>query len=356
MINTIKRYFTVGALALVLGLGTVQGAEAADDYKDKVSGQGKYQFRVLQTRDILPKTALKFLEKAHGGFAVDRRDGQYETYFALPGAGIIQISADLASAKLVKTDRAPRNTNLHNTTIWYGADGTPYLSFPANDDAKVYTTGLDGTLVSTLDAPTVDNDFDEMKVNDYFAKGEKFVPTDVDALDGLLYITTGYSALDYVLTANINSPENLSWNDLVFGGKGKGVGQFGTGHGVTVGPDKKRINIADRPLAEIDQFTRYGHYRDTIALPMGAFPCDVDFAGGYMLVGCLHGENRDLGAPIYLLKDGHVISTIIPKAELGMERFQHIHNAVLRIIDDKLYIIAQAWNPGDFVILEQITE
>lgn len=350
--RTCIQYALVGALVL----GLVPGAMAADDYEGKVSGQGDYKFRVLQTRDILPEMALKFLEKAHGGFAVDRREGQYETYFALPGAGIIQISPDLSSAKMVKTDRHPRNTNLHNTTIWYGADGTPYLSFPANDDSKVYTTDLEGTLLSTLDAPTDEIDFDEKKVNGYFAKGERFVPTDVDVLDGLLYVTTGYSALDYVLTATVDGAEQPQWNDLAFGGKGRKPGQFGTGHGVTVGPDQKRINIADRPNAEVDQFTRYGHYRNTVALPEGAFPCDVDFAGGYMLVGCLHGQNRDLGAPIYLLKDANVVSTIIPKAELGMERFQHIHNAVLRVIDGKLYIIAQAWNPGDFVILEQVTD
>src|SRR5437899_4452580 len=39
--------------------------------------------------------AQKVLVNAHGGFAVDRRPGHDETYFALPGAGILQISADL---------------------------------------------------------------------------------------------------------------------------------------------------------------------------------------------------------------------------------------------------------------------
>jgi hypothetical protein len=32
----------------------------------------------------------------------------------------------------------------------------------------------------------------------------------------------------------------------------------------------------------------------------------------------------------------------------------HIHNAVLRRIGKKYYVIAQAWNPGDFAILEQV--
>ena len=42
------------------------------------------------------------------------------------------------------------------------------------------------------------------------------------------------------------------------------------------------------------------------------------------------------------------------KDELGLEIFQHIHDAVLRRIDGKLYIIAQTWNPGDVAILEQV--
>ena len=40
----------------------------------------------------------------------------------------------------------------------------------------------------------------------------------------------------------------------------------------------------------------------------------------------------------------------------SLENFKHIHNAILRRAAGKLYIIAQAWNPGDFAILEQVTE
>ena len=42
------------------------------------------------------------------------------------------------------------------------------------------------------------------------------------------------------------------------------------------------------------------------------------------------------------------------KEELGLANFQHVHNAALREINGKLYVIAQAWNPGDFAILEQV--
>ena len=46
----------------------------------------------------------------------------------------------------------------------------------------------------------------------------------------------------------------------------------------------------------------------------------------------------------------------MPKKELGLENFQHIHNASITKIGNTIYIIAQAWNPGDFAILEQVVE
>src|SRR5205814_1416743 len=116
-----------------------------------ISGQGRMRFRLLYTSERLPDEAKKVLVKAHGGFAVDRRAGKGETYFALPGAGIIQISADLKNIRVLNTSEDMKNVNLHNTTIWFTQDGQPYLVFPANDAGKVFTTRLDGTLVNTLD-------------------------------------------------------------------------------------------------------------------------------------------------------------------------------------------------------------
>src|SRR5512146_3518021 len=69
--------------------------------KGAVSGQGKMKFKVLYTANHLPEPAQKVLVNAHGGFAVDRRPGKGETYFALPGAGILKISADLKTVRLI---------------------------------------------------------------------------------------------------------------------------------------------------------------------------------------------------------------------------------------------------------------
>ncbi len=321
------------------------------------SGQGKMKFRVLYTSEHLPPEAQKVLTSAHGGFGVDLRPGKGETYFSLKGAGIIQISPDLKHTRLLDTPPEMKNTNLHNTTVWYAADGSPYIAFPGTEANQVFITTIDGKLAFALKPPEGGTDLGSPVPNDYFAGRGNFVPTDVDQLDGLLYISTGYSNLDFVLTARIvsTSPFKATWHDLSFGGRGTGIGQLGTGHGITVPPGMKRIDVADRPNSEIDRFNRHGQYLSTLRMPLGSFPCDIYYLGKYAVVGSLHGPDRSKGAPIYILENDQLISTIMPKEDLGLKNFQHIHNAVLREYNNKLYVIAQAWNPGDFAILEQVT-
>lgn len=346
--------FTISALfagLLAFGWSAAQSAPS-----ERVSGQGKMRFRLLYDSTHLPPEAQKTLTAAHGGFAVDLRPGHGESYFGLKGAGIIQISSDLKSTRMLNTPPEMKNTNLHNTAIWYGPDGTPYLSFPSNESNEVFTTDLDGKLLNELHAPEAGTDLGDPIANDYFKGRGNFVPTDVEQLDGMFYMTTGYSQLDFVLTAKIVSyhPLQLAWHDLAFGGKGTGVGQFMTGHGITVPPGTKRLDVADRPNSEIDRFTRYGHYLSTLRMPLGSLPCDTYFLGPYMIVGSLDGPDRTKGAPIYIFEHDHLISTIMPKEDLGLTNFKHVHNAVFREIGNKLYILAQAWNPGDFAILEQV--
>jgi hypothetical protein len=321
-----------------------------------VSGTGALRFRVLLTSASLPEEARRVLVSAHGGFAVDHRPGKEETYFALPGAGILRMGADLKQIAAVPTAAEMKDTNLHNTKIWYAPDGAAFLSFPANDKGRVFTTSLAGELLNTLVPPTANDEFGQPSVRDYFAGGGAFVPTDVEFLDGLLYITTGYSNLDYVLTARVTSyrPMKAAWFDLAFGGRGTGAGQLGTGHGITVPPGTRRIDVADRANGEIDRFTRHGQYLSTLRMPMGSLPCDIDYLGRYAVVAALDGPDKSKGAPIYLLEDDRLVSTIFPKEDLGLVNFKHVHNAVLREAGGKLYIIAQAWNPGDFAVLEQV--
>ncbi len=344
-----------GGLAVLAWIAGFAGTTTQAD-NHETTGQGSYKFKVVHSGSHLPSEAQAVLEKAHGGFAIDRRDGRGEIYFALPGAGIIQISADMSKTRMLATEKTMADLNMHNASIWYDSDGNGRLSFPSNGSAQVFTTGLDGKLLHTLDTPPASADLGAAAVKEYFDGGGKFVPTDADRLGDLLYVATGYSDLDYVLTAKIASenPLKLSWHNLAFGGKGEGVGQFGTGHGITIPGGTERVDVADRPRAEIDRFSKDGKYLETITLPEGAFPCDVDYLGNLAVVGALFGKDREIGAPIYILEDDKLVSTLQLARDLGLEKFNSVHNAVLHKADGKLYVIAQAWNPGDFAILEQV--
>jgi hypothetical protein len=323
-----------------------------------VSGVGKMRFKLLYNSEILPEAAKSVLVKAHGGFAVDRRQGKGETYFALPGVGILRIAPDLRTVSVLPTAESMKAVNLHGTAIWFNPrDGEPFLAFPSDDAGKVFTTTLDGKLVDTLNAPTVTDTFEYPQIHEYFLAGGSFAPTAVAYFDGLYYVTTGYCDLDYVLTADIKTnPFDARWNDLAFGGKGDGPAQFNTAHGITVVPGTEEFDISDRAHGEIKRFTRYGHYLYGVKFPTGSLPCNIDYLGQYAVVAALDGPDPRKGAPIYILENGKLISTIFPKNDLGLENFKHIHNAVLRELNDKYYIIVQSWNPGGFAILEQVTD
>jgi len=127
------------------------------------------------------------------------------------------------------------------------------------------------------------------------------------------------------------------------------------------GRDAKGSSLAppptrDRPHSRIERFTRYGHYLSTLKMPSGSLPCDINYLDQqYSVVPALEGPDKKKGAPIYIFENEKLVSTVMPKEDLGLQNFVHIHNAALRRIAGKLYIIAQAWNPGDFAILEQVT-
>lgn len=321
-----------------------------------VTGQGDLTFKVLHSASALPEAAMPGLPAAHGGFAVDRRDGKGEIYFALPGVGIIRVASDLEHIEVLPTDPAMAAANMHNASIWYTKKDVAFLTFPGNDSSKVYTTTIDGELRYTLDVPTAETKFDDPVVSKYFADGGKFVPTDVICVNKRFYVTTGYSPLDYVLTADVKLKEggSAAWTPFAFGGKGDGPGQFGTGHGITLAPDGN-ITVADRANSEIESFTTEGKHLGKLDMPKGSLPCDVDYQSGYMTVGCLDGPDKEkAAAPVYIVKDGNIVSTLLIKDDLGLENFIHVHNAVMIERNGKLYVLALAWNPGDFVILEQV--
>ena len=116
-----------------------------------------------------------------------------------------------------------------------------------------------------------------------------------------------------------------------------------------------RLDVADRPHSRFERFTRYGHYLSGLPMPSGSLPCDITYLDQkYSVAPALDGPDKKKGAPIYVLENEKLISTIMIKEDLGLPNFLHIHNAALRKIGSKFYILALAWNPCDFAILEQV--
>jgi hypothetical protein len=321
------------------------GADAPPGAEDRQTGQGEWTFRWNRELSELPDEARKVLAGAHGGFAVDWQ-GNRDVYFALKGAGIIRMSADLKKKEVVRLDPFLMEGNYHNTTLIHDDQGKAYLALPDNEKNRVYIIGLDGKVVQVLDYP---------RGNQYYDTWQPFVPTDVaQAPDRSIYIVTGYSPGDFVVTAN---PFTGAWNKLIFGGKGAEHGKFNTGHGITWNPRQMTMDIADRPNSRLESYGLDGTYKSTVPLEAGSLPCDLDFMDDFTVVGCLDGPKDKGPAPIYILdKEGKLLSTVKPKADLGLDLFTHVHNATWHAIGSgdskKVFILAQAWNPGGFAVLE----
>lgn len=313
----------------------------------RTTGQGAWVFRHDAERSALPAGAERFLPGAHGGFAVDWK-GERDVYFALKGCGIIRMSADLRSKRIIEVDPFVREGNFHNTTLIYDERGGAYLALPDNERERVYITTTEGRLVKVLSHP---------RGNPYYDGWGSFVPTDVEqAPDRTVHIVTGYSPGDYVVAAD---PFTGAWKPLIYGGKGREHGKLGTGHGITWNPRANTLDISDRPHSRVESYDLEGNYQRTLTLPEGSLPCDVDFLEETTVVGCLKGPGGATPAPIYVLDaEGTIVSTVKPKEELGLDLFTHVHNVTWHAVGDgearKVYLLAQAWNPGGFAVLERV--
>ncbi|TWT96187.1 hypothetical protein Pla108_32750 [Botrimarina colliarenosi] len=314
---------------------------------DAVTGSGDLQFRYRADLSELPEEIAKGIKKAHGGFA---KTPSGEIYFGLEGTGLIRLSADLTTKTLVSTNDAMAGGALHNTTYLDRKGGMLILPDPAR--GRVYATRLDGEVVATLGRP---------EVNDYYKNLDNaYRPTDADmASDGVVYVCDGYAGR-YVLTADLDDEKFFDRN---FGGKVQGAGrtegEFSTNHGVTFDPTDDTLLIADRERQWIQRVTLAGEFVEGFDTG-GGDVCDVDFVdwkGERLLVaGCLKSGGGAEPGFVQILRDGKVVSTLKPKIDLGIELFQHIHNAAGVVVDGKLFVLCYGWNPGCYAVLEHVTE
>lgn len=319
---------------------------------DAMTGTGDWRFRYRADLSELPSEIARGIKPAHGGFA---KTPGGEIYFGLQGTGLIKISPDLTRLSIVSSAGDLLGGGLHNTTYLAGDGGR--LVLPDNARGQVLVVDMDGKAIGKLRRPGVNDYYNA--TNDDGTPKNGFAPTDTEVVGGVLYVCDGYSAGKYVLTADL---EALRYGDAYFGGRvsgpGREEGKFSTNHGVTLDASDGTLVIADRERQWAQKMTPAGEFIEGYDMD-GANPCDVDFVefdgDTLMVAGCLVGPNGTPGV-VQLLRDGKVVSTLKPKLDLGIEAFQHIHNAAGVVVEGKLFVLCYGWNPGCYAVLEHVAD
>jgi hypothetical protein len=314
------------------------------------TGTGKFTFR---HRPIdMPERMREHITGAHGAFAPDREasGGDGSTWFSLKNVGLLRLDPGLTGIEVVGGDPRIVAANVHGACL-FRHEGTTYLGLPSNEAEAVWLTDTAGRVIRTFASP-------------YGPGGAPFKVCDVEVVDGLLYAANGYADnVCFTCDPFRGAPDDPSvgtWEPLRFGGEGTEHGRFATAHGVTRVPGTNVFTVADRKNARLESYAPGGRYVAGLTLPPGTMPCNVDYFERFALVACLRGPGGSMPAPIYVFEDGNLVSEINIGQDLGLDGFTHIHNAVFRVIDGsdgsrRFFILAYAWNPGNFAILEQVS-
>lgn len=316
---------------------------------DRTTGTGAFTFR--QRSIDVPERMREHLVDAHSAFAPDPEiaGGDGSTWFTLKGVGLMRLDSALTGIEVIGGDPLITEANIHGACL-FRHEGETYLALPSNEAETVWITDMQGRIIRVF-------------ANPYGTGGDPFKVCDVEMVDGLLYAANGYA--DNVcftcdpFRAPAGDPAVGLWESFRFGGAGSAHGRFATAHGMTRVPGTNVITVADRKNSRLESFAPGGRYLAGLALPAGTMPCNVDYYDHFALVSCLKGPGESTPAPIYVFEDGNLISEINIGRDLGLDGFTHIHNAVFRVIVNadgsrKFYILAYAWNPGNFAILESV--
>jgi hypothetical protein len=311
---------------------------------EKTSGQSPFSFSLCEDLHTLPTRALPFEQGLHGGFAVDKRPAHGHIYYGLAGCGLLRVKPDLTEQEIIEVPSDLKDVNFHSTKIGQ-FDGRISLFLPANMNAKVIVLTLEGEVDFILSKP----EFEE-----YQQEEAGFKPTDTTLAGGRLFVADGYGA-NYISSAEVS---NKKWSGI-FGGKAQTDhehGKYGTAHGINRTPASDHLAIADRPYSRVEITTYEGEVVTSHRLPAGSRPCGIDYLNRgdswFAVIASLDDPEEGRAAPIYIVNsEYHVVSTIRPKEELGVELADHIHNATWHEHNGQLYLVCQSWNPGYYFIL-----
>lgn len=309
----------------------------------------------------------------HGGFSEDPSTGKI--YTGIPGCGLFEISADLTAWRRIGTD--PRlKANIHGLAV-FSHDGATSIALAQNDAERVLITNLDGHVVQQLDRPC-GGEFRNDEVNAYYSErrqsrpagAKTFCCTDVTYLHGRLYVVTGYSEGDFVLTATHQQGQWM-WGGaapgegVAWGGRGDVGGRFRTAHGVYAHDD--HVYVANREAFQVIKFTPTGQLVEVLPeVPRGARICNVSHAErhAYFVFNALAPLGGHDGlpstaartAPIYFHSGRELVSVVEP-GRLGIPILKHIHHVHPHYAPDgTLYLLVHGWRDGKYAVLRHVNQ
>ena len=317
---------------------------------DLVTGQGDLMFTFdEELTAALPEEAKPHEGKMHGGFNEDPETGI--VYTAIPGYGFASISADLT--KWTKLGDDPRLLDNVHGLVFFKHNDKKLIALAQNKPGRVLIVDLEGKVLQQLDAPNGESFKFEPAKAWYGKEKPHFVPTDVTYLDGKLYVVTGYSRGDFVLTLE-EKDGKWDWGSLAWGGRQGVSGIFSTAHGVYA--HEGNIYVANRQAFQVLKFTKDGKLLEVLSdIPDKSLVCNVAHSGEHFIFCPLKKVGDQASAPIYAHTGDKLVSTIIP-GELNIPILNNIHHAwphkVKKDGKEQLYILVHGWNKGKYAVLK----
>lgn len=297
------------------------------------TGQGFWTFVADRSKVPVPAEAQPKVKGAHGTVLVDNATDT--AYWGLQDVGWIAFTDKLTRSAVIPQDPAFPAGNLHGADILPRKGQRAAIVAADNVQAEVYLTDTSFQSPQVLKLPPLEP----------YADGKGYAPTDAAfGKGGTVWITDGYGKAWFMPA----SSEPFEFLGHAYGGK-----KFsGTPHGITLNPKTGRLIVSARPEGLVKDWDPKSTRTVAIdGLPSGSTVCDVDIWGDYALAPCLDGPNRSPG-PIYIinLRKKAVVATLKPKADLGYEDAQHIHDACWYVTgkgrNREVYVLFTNWNPG----------
>ncbi|MFM7108268.1 MAG: hypothetical protein ACKOZU_06660 [Planctomycetaceae bacterium] len=306
-----------------------------------VTGQGFWTFVAARDKVPVPPDALPNVKGAHGTLVVDPATDT--VFWGLQGVGWIAFTEGLTKSAIVAQDPVYKSGNLHGADILRREGASPLVAVADNVTGRVYLSDTGFEKPQVLGIPALEP----------YADGKGYAPTDV-AFAGKerLWITDGYGKAWFMPAA----VEPLQFEGHAFGGKSFS----GTPHGITYDPKTNALLVSARPEGLVKTWDpAEKQLRAVDGLPAGSTVCDTDLWGDYALAPCLDGPDASPG-PIAIvnIRKRAVVATLKPKADLGYDDAQHIHDACWYVTGEgdqrRVYVVYTNWNPGGVGVLRLV--